>query len=125
MNKLTKLVAATGNRGKLREIRDLLSPLGVEVLSQGEAGFAGEIVEDGATFEENALIKARAVARATGLPAIADDSGLCVDALHGASAMGVSCARRRGRSASDTTRSFSTRGFRRASARSIRTRRTG
>ncbi len=102
MNKLTKLVAATGNRGKLREIRDLLSPLGVEVLSQGEAGFAGEIVEDGATFEENALIKARAVARATGLPAIADDSGLCVDALHGAP--GIYSARYAGEDATDADR---------------------
>ena len=102
MSKLTKLVAATGNKGKLREIRDLLAPLELTVLSQGEAGFSGEVVEDGTTFEENALIKARTVALATGLPAIADDSGLCVDALDGAP--GIYSARYAGEEASDADR---------------------
>lgn len=102
MSKLKKLVVATGNRGKLHEIRDLLTPLEVEVIAQDEAGFSGEIVEDGATFEENAMLKARTVAKATGLPAIADDSGLCVDALQGAP--GIYSARYAGEDASDADR---------------------
>lgn len=77
-----KLVAATGNAHKLKEIRDIL--VGSDILSEEEAGFSGEVEETGTTFYENALIKARAVMRATGLPALADDSGLCVEALGGA-----------------------------------------
>lgn len=77
-----KLVAATGNAHKLKEIRELLKEH--EILSAEEAGFFSEVEETGSTFEENALIKARTVAAATGLPALADDSGLCVDALGGA-----------------------------------------
>lgn len=77
-----KIVAATGNAHKLQEFRSILQ--GAEILSQSEAGFYGEVEETGATFAENALIKAQAVARATGLAALADDSGLCVDALGGA-----------------------------------------
>ena len=77
-----KLVAATGNAHKLREMREILT--GFEILSQAESGFHGEVEEAGTTFLENALLKARAVCRATGLPALADDSGLCVDALGGA-----------------------------------------
>ncbi len=77
-----KLVAATGNQNKLREIRHILPD--VSVITEGEAGFFGEVEETGKTFLENALLKARAVCRATGLAAIADDSGLCVDALNGA-----------------------------------------
>lgn len=77
-----KLVAATGNAHKLREIREILN--GFEILSEADAGFFGEVEETGETFLENALLKARAVCGATGLPALADDSGLCVDALGGA-----------------------------------------
>ncbi len=76
------IVAATGNARKLKEIRAIFSD--VEILSEKEAGFDGEVEETGATFLENALIKARAVSRATGKPALADDSGLCVEALGGA-----------------------------------------
>ena len=79
---MQKIVAATGNAHKLKEIRAIFA--GREIVSEKEAGFAGEIEETGETFLENALIKARAVCEATGLPALADDSGLCVDALGGA-----------------------------------------
>jgi XTP/dITP diphosphohydrolase len=81
MNRNT-IVAATGNAHKLKEIRAVLAQW--EVLSQTEAGFRGEVEETGVTFAENALLKAQAVCRATGLPALADDSGLCVNALGGA-----------------------------------------
>lgn len=77
-----KIVAATGNAHKLREFREILE--GFEVISTKEAGFFGDVEETGATFLENALLKARAVCKGTGLPALADDSGLCVDALGGA-----------------------------------------
>ena len=77
-----KVVAATGNAHKLREMRAIFPAW--EILSEGQAGFTGEVEETGETFAENALLKARAVSRATGLPALADDSGLCVDALGGA-----------------------------------------
>jgi len=76
-----KFVVASSNRGKLAEFRDLLD--GYEFVTQGELGVA-DIEETGLTFVENALLKARHAARATGLPALADDSGLCVDALDGA-----------------------------------------
>lgn len=78
-----KLVVASGNRGKLAEFERLLAPLGVQCVPQSEFG-VGEVDETGLTFVENALLKARHAARATGLPALADDSGLCVDALGGA-----------------------------------------
>ncbi|TCD16714.1 non-canonical purine NTP pyrophosphatase [Oricola cellulosilytica] len=78
-----KLVLATHNGSKLREIRDLIGPFGFEVTSAGELGLA-EPAEEGTTFEENARTKALAAARATGLPALSDDSGICVDALDGA-----------------------------------------
>lgn len=78
-----KLVLATSNRGKLAEIRPLLAGLGHELVAQGELGVV-DAVEDGHSFVENALIKARHAARQTGLPALADDSGLIVDALGGA-----------------------------------------
>jgi XTP/dITP diphosphohydrolase len=74
---------ATGNPGKIREIARLLDGLGIEVIAQSEFGIA-DADETGATFAENSLIKARHAAAATGLPAIADDSGLSVDALDGA-----------------------------------------
>jgi XTP/dITP diphosphohydrolase len=79
-----RLVVATRNRGKLREIVPLLAGLDVELRTIDELAPDAELREDGATFEENALAKARQAARATGLPAIADDSGLEVDALGGA-----------------------------------------
>lgn len=78
-----KLVVATGNPGKLEEFRRILTPLGVEVCSLREVGAALEVEETGETFLENAAIKADEVFRLTGLPAVADDSGLCVDALDG------------------------------------------
>jgi XTP/dITP diphosphohydrolase len=78
-----KIVIATHNAGKLREMRELLAPHGVEAVSAGELGL-GEPEETGSDFVSNALIKARAAARAANLPAFADDSGLCVDALDGA-----------------------------------------
>jgi XTP/dITP diphosphohydrolase len=76
------LVIASGNPGKLRELSAMLQPLGWSVRPQGDWRL-DEAVEDGLTFIENALIKARHAARATGLPALGDDSGLVVDALHG------------------------------------------
>ncbi|MFP4538215.1 MAG: RdgB/HAM1 family non-canonical purine NTP pyrophosphatase [Dichotomicrobium sp.] len=78
-----RLVIASHNPGKIAEIRDLLDPLGYEVVSAGEAG-APEPEETGASFAQNALIKAEACMTASGLPALADDSGLAVEALGGA-----------------------------------------
>ena len=78
-----KVVLASGNKGKLAELGDLLSQSGLELVPQGSLGIA-DPVEDGHTFVENALIKARNAARLSGLPALADDSGLIVDALGGA-----------------------------------------
>jgi XTP/dITP diphosphohydrolase len=80
---IKQLVMATNNANKLREAREILAPLGIEVLSQREAGANCDPEENGATFAENALIKARAVYEAVKLPTIADDSGLCVEALDG------------------------------------------
>lgn len=79
----SRLVVATHNAGKLAEFRDLLGPHGVDLVSAGELGLA-EPAETGTLYAENALIKARAATDATGLPAIADDSGLAIDALDGA-----------------------------------------
>ena len=78
-----KVVLASNNQNKLREMKAILSPLGWEILSQKEAGVHVEPEENGTTFEENSFIKAHAVMEATGLPAIADDSGVAVDALGG------------------------------------------
>ena len=78
-----KICAATGNAGKLRELRRILEAQGHEVVSQKELGITIEPDETGTTFEENALIKAETICKASGLPTIADDSGLCVDALNG------------------------------------------
>ena len=78
-----KVVIATHNAGKLVEMRELLAPFGVEAVSAGELGLP-EPDETGTMFSENAAIKALAAAKASGLPAFADDSGLCVDALDGA-----------------------------------------
>ena len=79
-----KVVLATRNEGKVREIADILAPHGFEVVSLREFPELGEITEDGATFRENAMIKAATVSGHTGLLALADDSGLEVDALDGA-----------------------------------------
>jgi XTP/dITP diphosphohydrolase len=78
-----RIVLASGNPGKLREIGELLAPLGIEVIPQARLGI-DEVEEPHDTFVENALAKARHASRASGLPALADDSGLCVDALGGA-----------------------------------------
>lgn len=78
-----KFVVASSNPGKLAEFRDLLGDAGYEFVTQGELGVS-DAEETGLTFVENALLKARHAARVTGLPALADDSGLCVDALGGA-----------------------------------------
>ena len=78
-----KLVLASSNHGKLEELRRLLGDAGVELHAQSEFGVS-DAEETGLSFVENAILKARHAARATGLPALADDSGLCVDALRGA-----------------------------------------
>lgn len=78
-----KLVLASHNTGKLAELRGLLAGHGIDVVAQSDLGI-GEIEETGLTFVENALLKARHAARISGLPALADDSGLCVDVLGGA-----------------------------------------
>ena len=78
-----KIVFATSNEGKMREIREILKDLGVEVLSLKEAGVHVDIVEDGDTFEANAVIKAKAVWEKTGGIVLADDSGLEIDYLNG------------------------------------------
>jgi len=78
-----KLVLASGNRGKLAELRDLLGDAEIELHAQSEFGVE-DADETGLTFVENALLKARHAARITGLPALGDDSGICVDALDGA-----------------------------------------
>lgn len=95
---MKKLVLASGNRGKLNEFRDLLSTRNFDVYAQSD--FALDSAEEtGLTFVENALLKARHVCRQTGLPALADDSGIEVDALHGAP--GIYSARFAGANASD------------------------
>ena len=80
---MNKLVIASNNPGKLREFQFLLQPLGIEVLTQAQLGIE-EVEEPHNTFIENARVKARHVSRLSGLPALADDSGICVDALNGA-----------------------------------------
>ena len=81
MNK--KLIAATHNKGKLREFSRILAPLGIDIQLPPE-GILENVVENGKTFSENAVLKAKAVFEATGIAAMADDSGLCIDALDGA-----------------------------------------
>lgn len=92
------MVLATGNPGKLREMQSLLAPLGYRVQAQSELGIESP-PETGLSFVENALIKARHAAAGSGLPALADDSGLCVDALDGVP--GIHSARYAGESADD------------------------
>lgn len=76
-----KIIAATKNKNKLREFGEILK--GFEIISQEDAGVDIDVEETGTTFEENSMIKAKAIFEATGIAAIADDSGLCVDALQG------------------------------------------
>ncbi len=95
---LPKLVVATHNRGKAGEIATMLSSFGVEIVSAGELGLPAPD-ETGTTFEDNATLKALAATRASGLPALADDSGICVHALCGAP--GVYSARYAGEPKSD------------------------
>jgi XTP/dITP diphosphohydrolase len=95
---MNKLVIASANPGKLREFQDMLAPFGIEVLTQSQLGIA-EAEEPHCTFVENALAKARHVSAASGLPALADDSGICVHALDGAP--GVLSARYAGEPKSD------------------------
>lgn len=94
-----KIIAATKNKGKIKEIQEILSPLGFEVISQQEAGYDLDILETGDTFEKNALIKARALAMICDEHVLADDSGLCIDALDGRP--GIYSARYAGEGASD------------------------
>lgn len=94
-----KIAVATKNSHKVKELERLIDIPGAEFLSLRDLGFEGEIEENGSTFEENALIKARAVCKKYGIPAISDDSGLCVDALDGAP--GLYSARYAGIGASD------------------------
>jgi XTP/dITP diphosphohydrolase len=95
---MKRCVLASNNRGKLREFNELLADRAIEILPQGELGVA-DVEETGLSFVENAILKARHAAQQTGLPAIADDSGLEVDALHGAP--GIYSARYAGVGASD------------------------
>ncbi len=95
---MSKIVLATGNQGKVREMADILADFGFDVLAQSEYNVS-DVAETGTTFIENAIIKARHAAKETGLPAIADDSGLEVDALNGAP--GVYSARYSGEGATD------------------------
>ena len=95
---MSRVVLASGNAGKLRELAALLAPLHLELIAQGELGI-GAAEETGASFLENALLKARHAARHARLPALADDSGLEVDALGGRP--GVWSARFAGPAASD------------------------
>lgn len=97
MSEKQRLVVASGNAHKLREIAEIFTEF--EVLSQKQMGFDGEVEETGKTFVENALIKARAVCKALGCVTLADDSGLCVEALGGAP--GIYSARYCGRHGSD------------------------
>jgi XTP/dITP diphosphohydrolase len=97
-----KFVLASKNKKKLEEMEQILSALGVEVLSETQAGVDVTVEETGTTFAENAQLKAQAVMGASGLPAIADDSGLCVDALNGAP--GVYSARYGGEGLDDAGR---------------------
>ncbi|MCQ2505694.1 MAG: RdgB/HAM1 family non-canonical purine NTP pyrophosphatase [Lachnospiraceae bacterium] len=78
---MKEMIFATGNAGKVREIQEILAGLGITIKSMKEAGIKADIVEDGTTYEENSLIKARELVRLTGLPAIADDSGIEIKAM--------------------------------------------
>lgn len=99
---MTELLLATGNQNKCREYARMLAPLEIQVVSQKEAGVFAQVEETGSSFEENAYIKAKALYDATGKPAVADDSGLEVTALHGAP--GIYSARYAGENADDFER---------------------
>ena len=79
---MNRIIFATSNAGKMKEIREILKDLDAEIVSLKEAGIEADIIEDGQTFEENALIKARTIQKLTGCTVLADDSGLEVDALN-------------------------------------------
>lgn len=96
---MSQIVLASGNIGKLRELSQILSPLGLKLIAQSDLNVP-EVEETGLSFVENAIIKARNAALISGLPAIADDSGIEVDALHGAP--GIYSSRYAGPDASDT-----------------------
>ncbi|GAB4298473.1 MAG: RdgB/HAM1 family non-canonical purine NTP pyrophosphatase [Methylophaga sp.] len=95
---MSRIVLASGNRGKLREFAQLLAPLNIDIVTQSEMGVT-DVAETGLSFVENAILKARNACAQTGLPAIADDSGLEVDALSGAP--GIRSSRYAGENASD------------------------
>ncbi|MBE6883767.1 MAG: XTP/dITP diphosphatase [Ruminococcaceae bacterium] len=97
-----KMILASGNRKKLAELSRILEPMGFNVIPKDEAGVDFDPEENGATFAENAKIKAEAICKAVGEAAVADDSGLCVDALNGAP--GIYSARYAGENASDSDR---------------------
>lgn len=99
---MRKIIAATNNKGKLKEFRELLKDFPVEVVSLHDMGLDMEIEETGETFEDNAKIKSVSVFKATGLCSLGDDSGLCVDALDGMP--GVYSARFAGENATDEDR---------------------
>lgn len=80
---LKKIIFASHNAGKIAEVKEMLQPLGVEVCSADDLDLP-DVEETGTTFAENSLLKSKTIAKYTGIPCIADDSGLCVDALHGA-----------------------------------------
>lgn len=96
------VIAATKNKGKIREMQTILGELDIEVKSQNDVGITVDAEENGTTFEANALIKARAVAELTGEVVIADDSGLCVECLDGRP--GIYSARYAGEGATDADR---------------------
>ncbi len=97
-----RIIIASNNAGKIREFTEMLRPYGFEAVSMRDAGFTGEIIEDGDTFEENAHIKARTIYETMKMPTIADDSGLEIDFLNGAP--GVYSARYAGENATDRER---------------------
>lgn len=97
-----KIVAATTNKGKVREFKEILSKAGCDVISMHDIGIDAEVEETGSTFKENAVIKAKAVSLLCEYPVLADDSGLCVDALDGAP--GIFSARFAGEDANDKDR---------------------
>lgn len=79
---MNKIIFATGNAGKMKEIREILQDMNMEILSMKEAGIEADIIEDGKTFEENAMIKAKEIAKYTDEIVLADDSGLEIDYLN-------------------------------------------
>ncbi len=99
---MEQFVLASHNPNKLREMSEILSNMGIQVVSPKDLGIAVEVEETGTTFEENSMLKAKAIMELSGLPAIADDSGLCVDCLNGAP--GVYSARYGGEGLNDPAR---------------------